>query len=83
MERIMELKADQQLRLFAERITRLQEERKGVSDDIRDTYTEAASQGYDKPALREVIKLLGQDAEKLKAHRAFVELYGEQLGLAL
>lgn len=77
----MEVKADDQLRLFAERIIRLQEERKGVSDDIRDTYAEAAAQGYDKPALREVIKLMGQDEEKRKAHQAMVELYGEQLGL--
>ncbi|KPF74549.1 hypothetical protein IP68_12330 [Blastomonas sp. AAP25] len=72
---------DQQLRLFADRIARLIDERKGVSDDIRDTYTEAASQGYDKAALREVIKLLGQDEEKRKAHAAMVELYGVQLGL--
>lgn len=76
-----EITADQQLRLFADRIIRLQEERKGVSDDIRDTYAEAAAQGYDKPALREVIKLMGQDEEKRKAHQAMVELYGEQLGL--
>lgn len=76
-----ELSADQQLKLFAERITRLQEERKAVSDDIRDAYAEAASQGYDKPALREVIKLMGQDEEKRKAHQAIVETYGVQLGL--
>jgi hypothetical protein len=39
--------SDDQLRLFIERIERLEEEKKGISDDIRDVYLESKSQGYD------------------------------------
>ncbi|KAB2857014.1 MAG: DUF2312 domain-containing protein, partial [Sphingopyxis terrae] len=38
---------DDQLRLFIERIERLEEEEKGIKDDKRDVYLEAKSQGYD------------------------------------
>jgi uncharacterized protein (UPF0335 family) len=39
--------AADQLRLFIERIERLEEEKKGMADDIRDVYSEAKGQGYD------------------------------------
>ena len=39
--------AADQLRLFIERIERLEEEKKGISDDIKDVYAEAKSNGYD------------------------------------
>ena len=48
---------DDRLRLLIERIERLEEEKKGISDDIKDVYSEAGSVGYDKKILRQVIKL--------------------------
>ena len=39
--------AADQLRLFIERIERLEEEKKGMADDIRDVYAEAKANGYD------------------------------------
>lgn len=69
------------LRQYSERIARLNEEKKGLSDDIRDVYLEAHSQGIDKKALREVVRLLDQDAQKRREHQELVRLYGEQLGL--
>jgi uncharacterized protein (UPF0335 family) len=39
--------SNEQLRLFMERIERLEEEKKGIADDIRDVFSEAKSQGYD------------------------------------
>lgn len=50
------------LKQYSERISRLTEEKKGIQSDITDVYTEAHSQGIDKKALREVVKLLDQDA---------------------
>ena len=38
---------DDRLRLLIERVERLDEERKGISDDIRDVYAEAKAVGYD------------------------------------
>ncbi|OHC90186.1 MAG: hypothetical protein A2095_12265 [Sphingomonadales bacterium GWF1_63_6] len=69
------------LKQYSERISRLTEEKKGIQSDITDVYTEAHSQGIDKKALREVVKLLDQDAQKRREHQELVRLYGEQLGL--
>jgi uncharacterized protein (UPF0335 family) len=46
---------DDRLRLFVERIERLLEERRGISDDIRDVYAEAKAVGYSATTLRKVI----------------------------
>jgi len=73
--------AADELRLLAERIERLTEEKKGISDDIRDVYAEAKGRGYDVPALREVVKLRAIDRQKREEKAAIVQLYGEQLGL--
>jgi len=75
------MSAPDELRLLAERIERLTEERKGISDDIRDVYAEAKSRGFDVPALREVVKLRAIDRQKREEKAAIVQLYGEQLGL--
>jgi uncharacterized protein (UPF0335 family) len=45
--------AADQLRLFIERIERLEEEKKGMADDIRDVYSEAKGQGYDTKTMRD------------------------------
>ena len=49
--------AADQLRLFIERIERLEEEKRGMMDDIKDVFLEAKSQGYDPKAMRAVIRL--------------------------
>lgn len=38
--------AADQLRLLIERIERLEEEKKGIADDIKDVYAEAKANGY-------------------------------------
>jgi len=75
------MSAADELRLLVERIERLTEERKGISDDIRDVYAEAAGRGYDKPAIREIVKLRAIDRQKREEKAAIVQTYGEQLGL--
>ena len=51
-----------QLRAFIERIERLEEEKKTISDDIRDVYAEGKGNGFDVKALRQIKK----DYERLK-----------------
>ena len=70
------------LRQYADRIGRLNEEKKGLQSDITEVYAEAHSQGIDKKALREVVKQLEQDAQKRAEHLELVRLHGQQLGLA-
>lgn len=73
--------ADQQLRLFIERIERLEEERKGVADDIRDTYNEAKSQGYDAKIMRQIVRLRKMEPHDRAEMEAVLETYKIALGM--
>lgn len=48
---------DDRLRLLVERVERLEEEKKGIADNIRDVYNEAKAVGYDVKIMRKVVKL--------------------------
>lgn len=74
--------AADQLRLFIERIERLEEEKKGMADDIRDVFNEAKSQGYDQKAMKAVIKLRAMEKHARDEAEALLELYKGALGLA-
>lgn len=73
--------SDQQLKLFIERIERMEEEKKGVADDIRDTYNEAKSQGYDPKMMREVIRLRKLPPHDRKEMEAILDVYKSALGI--
>ncbi|NJM51059.1 MAG: DUF2312 domain-containing protein [Sphingomonadales bacterium] len=62
---------DEQLRLFFDRLDRLEEEKKGISDDITDVYSEAKSQGYDTKIMREVRRLAKMNGRPPEATFAF------------
>lgn len=70
-----------QLRLLIERAERLIEERKGISDDIRDVFLEAKSSGFDPAIMKEMIKRRAMDRQKLAEREALIETYSIQLGL--
>lgn len=73
--------SDEQLRLFIERIERMEEEKKGVADDIKDTYLEAKSQGYDPKIMRQVIRLRKMPVNDRKEMEAILEVYMASLGM--
>ena len=73
--------AADQLRLFIERIERLEEEKKGIADDIRDVYSEAKANGFDVKALRTVVRLRKQDVDERKEQEAILETYLHALGM--
>jgi uncharacterized protein (UPF0335 family) len=74
--------AKDQLRAFVERIERLEEEKKALSDDIRDVYAEAKGNGYDVKALRTVIRLRKQDKDERAEQEAILDTYLHALGMA-
>jgi uncharacterized protein (UPF0335 family) len=74
--------AADQLRLFIERIERLEEEKKGIADDIRDVYAEAKANGYDTKTMRSVVKLRRLEAHTRQEMDALLETYRQALGLA-
>ena len=73
--------AKDQLKAIVERIERLEEEKKTISDDIRDVYGEAKGNGYDVKALRTIVRMRKQDVDERKEEEAVLETYMHALGM--
>ena len=72
----------EQLRLLIERIERLEEEKKGISDDIADVYGEAKSTGFDAKTMRTIIRLRKMEKHHRDEADALLETYRAALGMA-
>jgi uncharacterized protein (UPF0335 family) len=75
------IQADQ-LRLLIERIERLEEEKKGIADDIKDVYGEAKAVGYDPKVMRQVVRLRKMERHVREEAEAILDTYKVALGLA-
>ena len=73
--------AKEQLKAIVERIERLEEEKKTISDDIKDVYGEAKGNGYDVKALRKIIAMRKQDANERAEQETILETYLQALGM--
>ena len=73
--------AADQLRLFIERIERLEEEKKGIADDVKDVYAEAKANGYDTKTMRMVVALRRMETHVRQEADALLETYRSALGL--
>lgn len=71
----------EQLRLFIERIERLEEEKKGIADDIKDVYAEAKMTGFDAKAMRKIIALRKMTADDRREMDAILQTYLDALGM--
>ncbi|WBX85272.1 DUF2312 domain-containing protein [Sphingosinicella microcystinivorans] len=71
----------EQLRLFIERIERLEEEKKGIADDIKDVYAEAKSQGFDPKTMKTIVRLRKMDKSARQEMEALLDTYKAALGL--
>ena len=74
--------AADQLRLLIERIERLEEEKKGIADDIKDVYAEAKANGYDTKTIRTIVRLRKMEKHQLDEQDALIETYRAALGMA-
>jgi len=72
---------DDRLRLLIERIERLEEEKKGIADDIRDVYAEAKAVGYDTKAMRFVVALRKMKPDERSERETLLETYKAALGM--
>jgi uncharacterized protein (UPF0335 family) len=73
--------AAEQLRLFIERIERLEEEKKGIADDVKDVYAEAKANGYDTKTMRAIVRLRKLESHARQEADALLETYRTALGL--
>jgi uncharacterized protein (UPF0335 family) len=76
--------AADQLKSIVERIERLEEEKAGLSEDIKDVYQEARGNGYEPKALRRIVRIRRMDASQKAAHEeveSILETYMQALGM--
>lgn len=73
--------AADQLRLFIERIERLEEEKKGIADDVRDVFAEAKANGYDPKIMRIIIRLRKMETHTRQEMESVLETYASAIGL--
>ena len=72
----------EQLRQFIERVERLEEEKRAFMDDIKDTYSEAKSTGFDVKTMKAIVRLRKMEKQHRDEADALMETYRNALGLA-
>ena len=70
------------LRQCIERIERLEEEKKALSDDIKDVYGQAKSQGFDPKIIRQIVRLRKVERSEREETEQLLELYMAAIGMA-
>ena len=73
--------AADELRLLIERAKRLEEEKKGIADDIKDVMAEAKGRGYDPKAIRKILSIRKKKKEEYQEEEAILEVYLQALGM--
>jgi uncharacterized protein (UPF0335 family) len=73
--------AGDRLRSIVERVERLEEEKKGISDDIKEVYAEAKGTGFDVKIIRQIVRLRKQESAERKEMEELLELYKAAIGM--
>lgn len=74
--------AGEQLNSYIQRIEKLEDEKTGISADVRDVYAEAKANGFDTKTMRQVLKLRKMDAAERDEQETMLDLYLRALGMA-
>ncbi len=73
--------AGKRLKSFLDRIERLEEEKKGLAEDIKEIYAEAKGTGFDVKTMRKILKLRKMETDKRREEEELLELYKAAIGL--
>ena len=72
-----------QLRAFIERVERLEEEKKTISDDIKEVFAELKGSGFDAKIVRIIIRMRKREDHERQEEEAMLQLYADALGMPL
>jgi uncharacterized protein (UPF0335 family) len=73
--------AADRLRSFLDRIERLEEEKAGLTADIREVYAEAKGTGFDTKVMRQIVRLRKMDSADRQEQEALLDVYRRAIGL--
>lgn len=80
MSNVANIAADE-LRLLIERAEQLEEEKKGLADDIKDVFGEAKGRGFDVKAMKTILAIRKKQKETVQEERAILDVYLEAMGM--
>ena len=64
-----------------DRIERLEEEKKGLANDIKEVFAEAKSAGFDVKAMKQILKIRKMDESDRQEQEFIVDSYRNALGI--
>ena len=70
----------EKLRQLVARIEKLEEEKKSIADDIKESYAEAKTFGLDSKVLRQVVRIRKQPLQEREEQEMIRDLYLHALG---
>ena len=73
--------AGEELERLITRVEQLEEEKAGLTTDIREVYAEAKGNGFDVKIMREVVRRRRMDAMDREAHDELRDMYERALGM--
>lgn len=74
--------AGKRLVAFIQRIERLEEEKTAIMEDIKEIYGELSATGFDKKAVKAIVRLRKIEVEKRREADEILELYKTAIGMS-
>jgi uncharacterized protein (UPF0335 family) len=71
-----------QLLGYIDRIERMDEDKRAISEDIKEIYIEVKSAGYDTKIVRKIVSLRRKSREERIEEETLLELYMQSIGMA-
>jgi len=81
LEKEMEPRGKEILRSFIERVERLTEQKKSLTEDINQVFAEAKGTGFDTKIMKKVIALRAMDPDDRKEQEYILDTYLSALGM--
>ncbi len=69
------------LKSFIDRIEKLEEDKAGIGNDLKEVYSEAKGTGFDTKIIRKIVSLRKIDLEKRREQEELLELYMSAIGM--
>jgi len=73
--------AADRLRSIIGRVERLEEERKALSGDIKDIFSEAKSAGFSVPTIKQIISIRKREPADVEEQETLLDIYRRALGM--
>lgn len=71
------------LNQFIERLERLDEEKRNISEDIKEVFHELKGQGFDVKTVKEILKIRKIEAAELEEAEYLLDTYMRALGMKI